>query len=260
MAQELKDVLELAALLRPDWHLISDAIPAWHPRCETPPKPDPADPPADPEDDPDDPEDDPDDPADPPAAAEVDWKRQARKHERAAKKALDRAAKLDKQLQDRTAADQSEHEKAIEEARKSARSELQAQHDAERRQDRLEAATARTAGKGLKVGTGDNIKTVRFADPDDALLHLEREMRNGDLDPDDIFDATGRVRADALEEALADLLERKPHLGAAATAGGNGGGTRKTSGSADGGKGGPSKTDSSVDDEFNKIRRHKPRA
>lgn len=185
-----------------------------------------------------------------PAAAEPDWKRMARKHEREAKKARKDVEQLNARLQAREDADKSEQEKAIEEAEQRARTELEGKFDKERRQDRLELATTKIASKGLKIGTGDDAKTVKFADPDDALLHLERDIRNGDLDPEDIFDSNGRVRNDQLEEALTDLLSRKPHLAADT-------GRKVVAGTADAGKGSPAKTDSTVEDHLNKIRRHK---
>jgi hypothetical protein len=185
-----------------------------------------------------------------PAAAEPDWKRMARKHEREAKKARKEVETLNSRLQARDDADKSEQEKAIEEAEQRARTEAEGKFDKERRQDRLELATTKIAAKGLKLGTGDDAKTVRFADPDDALLHLERDIRNGDLDPEDIFDSNGRVRNDQLEDALTDLLSRKPHLAADT-------GRKVVAGTADAGKGTAAKTDSTVEDHLNKIRRHR---
>ena len=182
---------------------------------------------------------------------EPNWKQLSRKHERSAKKALKEKENLEKALKARDDEQKSDHDKAVEDARKSAREELQGEHEKERRQDRLDVAVTKLAAKGLKVGEGDDAKTVKFADTDDALLHLERDVSRGDLEIDDLFDDKGRVRPEALEEALTDLLERKPHLAAATS-------TPKPSGSADGGKGKPAKTDTSVQDQLNKIRRHQP--
>lgn len=194
--------------------------------------------------------DDADDSADKADGAnEPDWKRMARKHEREAKKARKEREDLAAKLKEREDADKSAQEKAVEQARTEAKQEMQAEHDKERRQDRLETATVKIAGRGLKIGTGDDAKTVRFADPDDALLHLERDIRNGDLDVEDIYDDNGRVKQDALTEALTDLLSRKPHLAES-------NGSRKVDGTADAGKGSASKTDTSVEDHFKKIRRH----
>lgn len=184
---------------------------------------------------------------------EPDWKRMARKHEREAKKARKERDAAAAKLKSRDDADKSEQEKALEQARDEARNELKGEHEKERRQDRLETAATKIAAKGLKVGSGDDAKTLKFADPDDALLHLERDIRNGDLDAEDIFDDNNRVKTPALEEALTDLLERKPHLAADSK-------KSKVNGSADGGKGKATSTDSSVEDEFKKIRRHQPAA
>lgn len=185
-------------------------------------------------------------------SGEPDWKRMARKHEREAKRARKERDDLDKKLKERADADQTEQEKALEEARKSTREELEGKHQQERRQDRLEVATTKLAARGLKIGKGDDAKTVRFADPDDALVHLERDIRNGDLDADDIFDDNGRVKTDALADALTDLLDRKPHLAAE--------GKKKVDGSADARKGSAAKEDSTVEDHLKKIRRHKQAA
>jgi len=190
---------------------------------------------------------------DKPASGEPDWKRMARKHEREAKKARKEAESLRSRLQARADADKSEQEKAIEEAEQRARAELEKKFEIERQQDRLELATTKLASKGLKIGDGDDAKTVRFADPDDALLHLERDIRNGDLDREDIFDSNGRVRSEQLEEALADLISRKPHLAAD-----SGSTTKKVSGTADARRGTAPKTDTTVDDHFKKIRRRRP--
>ena len=60
-------------------------------------------------------------------------------------------------------------------------------------------------------------------------------IRRGDLDEDDLFDDKGKVRPEALTEALSELIEARPHL--AANGAGNGGKRSKVAGSADGGKG-----------------------
>lgn len=186
------------------------------------------------------------------AASEPDWKRMARKHEREAKKARKEREDFAKKLKEREDADKSEQDKAVEEAEKRGRESVQGDFEKERRQDRLELATTKIASKGLKIGSGDKEKIVRFADTDDALLHLERDIRNGDLDPEDIFDSNGRVRVEQLEEALTDLLARKPHLAADRPG--------KVAGTADAGKGAPAKTETTVEDHFNKIRRNQEKA
>lgn len=183
--------------------------------------------------------------------SEPDWKKMARKHEREAKKARKERDENAKKLKDREDADKSEQEKAIDEAKKTARTEAETSFETERRKDRLELATTKLAAKGVTIGEGDDAKTVKFADPEDALVHLERDIRNGDLDNEDIFDENGKVRSDQLEEALTDLLSRKPHLAASEA------GRAKVTGTADARKGSAPKTESSMEDEMKKVRRNK---
>jgi hypothetical protein len=218
----LGDILELADLFRPAWDEISDGIPAWHPRAEGDPDPDP------------DPDSDPDPDPDPAGGGDIDWKSMARKHEREAKKARKQAEEAAARLKEREDADKSEHEKAIEQARDEARKEALTQAEKDRRADRLEIAVTRLAAKGITVGDGDDKKTLKFADPEDAQVFIERALNRGDLDEDDIFDTDGKVQTDAVTTALADLLERKPNL--AAGDNGNGGG-RPDPGDPDAGKG-----------------------
>lgn len=202
-----------------------------------------------------------------PAPKGQDWRRMSRKHEREAKRARKERDDLKNQLAARNDKDKSEQEKATEQAVNDATKGIKAQHQKERQHDRLEVATTRIAAKGVKVGDGDDAKTVKFADPDDAMVYLERDIANGDLDAEDIFDDNGRVRSDQLQEALSDLLDRKPHLGARSSSdrdddtsgngAGDGFGRRKPRGSADAGKGTPqSGEESSVDDHLKKIRRN----
>ena len=227
----LRDVLDLADLLTPAWVEISERIPPWHPRCEDPPAdPDPKDPPADPPADPD-PKDPADPDPDPDPEPKEDWKSASRKHERRAKTEKQRADELQAKLDKIAAENLSENEKALKAAREEAAAEVTTRYEAERRQDRLELATTRIATKGVKVGDD----TVKFADPDDALAHLERAIKRGDIDGDEIFGDDGRVDSDALTAALAELLEEKPHLQAT-----NGNGRvpeRKGAGDIDSGKG-----------------------
>ena len=222
-----------------------------------PPKDPPADPPKDPPKEDDDLEDDLEDDPPPkdkgrPAPDDLQaWKQYTRKWERESKNVRKERDELAQKLKAREDADRSEQEKAIEEAEQRTRKDVTSSFETERRKDRLEVAATKIAAKGLKIGTGDDAKKVRFADPDDALLHLERDIRTGDLDPEQIFDANGRVRTDQLQEALTDLLARKPHLAADT-------GSRKVvAGTADAGKGAPTTTETTVEDQLKKIRRHK---
>lgn len=181
-------------------------------------------------------------------APEKDWKEYARLWEKRAKRGNnDAAAKRERKkreaveakLRQRDDADKSEQEKAIEAARKEAREEALGEAEKDRRSDRLEVAVTRLAAKGVKVGDDDDAETVRFADPEDALLHLERAIDRGDVDEDDIYNENGRPNADAVTDALADLLTAKPHLRAT----GNGGAATGRKGRSDAGRGkGASKT------------------
>lgn len=128
---------------------------------------------------------------------EPDWKRESRKHEARAKADKKRADALQAELDKMKNADKSDQEKAIDDAKAEVRAEL----DAERRHDRLEVAVTRLAAR-------------TFADTEDALIHLERAIKDGDVDQDDIFDNDGKVQTDAVKTALTELLERKPHLAA----------------------------------------------
>jgi hypothetical protein len=211
---------------------------------DPPPEPKPDDPPPEPK---------PDDPPPEPIKPDDDWKEKARKHEREAKRLRKEREELDRKLKERDDADKSDQEKALEAARKEAREEAETEGRKERRHDRLEAKCATLAAKGFKVGDGDDAKTVRFADPDDALVYIERLIRNGDLDDDEIFDSEGRVQADALTTALTDLLKSKPHLQADGKA-------ERPTGRSDAGRGSGDEKDleeMSIEEHEKAIRRHK---
>ena len=250
----LDDALQLADLLRPSWPDISASIPTWHPRLEETPEEEKGkgdeegrkagkagDEPAGEEDD-------------DRVKADDDWQAKARKHERAAKKERKAREAAEAKLREKETADQTDQEKAIEKARQEARDEALAEAQKERRTDRLEVAVTRLATKGVKVGEGDEAKTVTFADPDDAIVHVERAIGRDEIDGDDIFDSEGKVNTDALTTALGELLERKKHLQART----NG---AAPAGDADAGKGaGAAKgaDDMSVDDHFQAV--HKGRS
>ena len=97
---------------------------------------------------------------------------------------------------------------------------------------------------------------LKFADPEDAVVHVERAISRGDVDEDEIFDENHRVNTEALTEALVDILEAKPHLAAEA-------GKKETTaeGGADQGKGsgggGDGDGDGNIEDHLKKIRRNK---
>lgn len=130
---------------------------------------------------------------------EPDWKRESRKHERRAKQEREAREAAEKRLKDLEDADKSEQDKALEKAREDAKLEALTEVEKERRDERLDLAVTRAAAR-------------TFADTEDALLNIRREIAAGELP--DIFDDEGKVQTDALKEALEDLLERKPHLAA----------------------------------------------
>jgi len=168
-----------------------------------------------------------------------DWKTKSRKNETRAKRAErernEERAKREK-LEEK---DKTESEKAISAAEKKGREAAAAEAAAERKADRLEVAVTRLASKRIKLGEGDDAKEHRFADIEDALIHIERAISKGEIDENDIFDDEGKVQADALQEELADLLNRKPHL----RDGSSEGGTTRPKGDPETRKGDPAKTD-----------------
>lgn len=233
----LDATLELADLLTPAWDEIRAGIPAWHPRNDDPdptPDPDPA------------PEPDPD------PAPEPDWKAASRKHESRSKAERKRADQLAAELEELKKGNQTEQEKALDQARKEAKAEALTEAQQERRADRLDAAVTRLAAKGVTVKDGDKDKLVKFADPEDALVFIERAIAKGDVDADDIFDSEGKVQTDALTTELAGLLERKPNLAASE-------GPGRPGGSSDAGRGGSGTDldDMDVEAHLGAIKRHK---
>lgn len=185
--------------------------------------------------------------------SEPDWKRESRKHESRSKAEKKRADALQAELEELKKGKQTDQEKAIEDAKKEAREAALSEAEKERRADRLEVAVTRLAAKGVKVGTGDDAKTVKFADPEDALVFIERAVSKGDIDSDDIFDSEGKVQTDALTTALSDLLERKPNLAADSN------GSGRAGGSSDAGKGSSTTAldEMDVEQHLAAIKRHK---
>lgn len=150
------------------------------------PSPDPADPP--------EPGGDPDPEPDPEGADKLGD---------AGKKALDKM-KADRAEAKKAAA--AEKKRADELARKVAefedrdKSELEkATGRAEAAAKRAEAATARAVRAEVKAAAAE------FADPDDALAHLNGKFAQ-------YADDGGEIDTEAITADLADLLERKPHL------------------------------------------------
>jgi hypothetical protein len=216
-------------------------------------------------------DDDDDDDDDGGSGGKIDWKKMARRHEREAKRERRAREAAEQAVKDRETADQSEHDKAVKAAREEGEKVARDAAEKERRGDRLENAAIKLAGKGIKVKVMEDDKevekTLKFTDPDDAFVHIERMIRNGDIDEDDLFDDKGKVKSDALREALEELIDSKPHLVAGASNGagggsgsGSGGSGRKVRGSADGGKGSGGQkpvAEMTADEHFERIRRNK---
>lgn len=168
--------------------------------------PDPADPEPtpDPAADPEDPDPDPEpDPAGDPAGPESDPEPEgAEQLGDAGKKALDKmkaekvAAKREAAEERRKAAALAKKVAEYEDAQKSESEKLAAQ--AERSAKQAAKATARAVAAEVRAAAGE------FADPADAVDVLMR-------DPSQYVDADGEIDTDAIEAALTDLLERKPH-------------------------------------------------
>ena len=137
----------------------------------------------------------------------VDWQAESRKHE-------DRWKAKDKTIEELTAkvaefeeSKKTEQEKAVSTAVKDATEKLSAEFGGQLRTERLNSAIARRAAN-------------KFADVDDAVALINAS--------DDLFDGEGKVDTKALDKALDELLEKKPHLKH---------GTNRVTGDGDGGKG-----------------------
>lgn len=209
------------------------------------------------------------DDGDKPSKSAEEYRTQLRQYERSAKRASVKdkkeIEKLRTDLKKREDADKSEQEKAVEAAREAGATEARNEALKDRRADRLEAASVRMASKGVEIetkdGDGDETKKtrVKFADPDDALVHLERAIGRGEIDADTVFDENSRVKDGELTELLVELLEKKPHLRESSSEKEEG----KSAGDADAGKGagqdegGKKLEEMSVEDHLNRITRHK---
>lgn len=155
-----------------------------------------------------------------------DYRAELRRYERTSKTRIAAQEKELKKLREeaeaRATANQTDQDKAIAEARKSAREEALSEVNKERRSDRLDTAVTRLAAKS-------------FADPEDALTHVERMIRQGKVEADEIFTEDHKVNTDNLKEVLDDLLKDKPHLAA--------GDRTRPDGSSDAGRGSGSDKD-----------------
>lgn len=192
-----------------------------------------------------------------------DWKKQARANETRAKKAERARDSALAKLRKHENENKSEREKELDKARTEAANKVREEASAERRQDRLENSVIRLAAKGIKIGEGDDATTARFRDPEDALLHLNRAIAEGEVDAEDIFTDEGKVKSDAVRDALAEILDSKSYLRAEAE-GSPKPEKPKPEGGGDGGKGGDgsgkdkSLEDMSVEEHYQRIRKGNP--
>lgn len=168
------------------------------------------------------------------------WEREARKNRTAANRERKARAKLAEKLKAKDDENKSERDKAVDKAREEGKTEALSAAQKEIRQDRLEAKSTALAAKGVEIEVEEDGETksvrVAFADPDDALIYVERAIAKGEVDEDDIFNDDGRVDSDGLASELKRLLETKPHLRAGETKG-------KPKGDPDRGKGSPAQKD-----------------
>lgn len=187
------------------------------------------------------------------AGTDTDWKKMARRHERAAKVARADREALAAKLREREDADKSEQQKAIDKAREEATAEVTTKYEAQQRADRIENAITRLSLKGFKGKIDGKDVTLRFADPDDAQLRLDRALRNDEIAYDDIY-AEGKVQSDAIITFLTELLEEHPRLRAPE---GNGNAGKDDRVDFDGGKGkdggGKTLSDMTPDDHLKAI-------
>jgi hypothetical protein len=176
----------------------------------------------------------------------------ARKWERQAKRDREAREKLEAENKKLRESSQSDQDRALTEAKAQARTEALSEATPRMRALALELAVTRLASvRGIKVGDGEDAKTVRFSDPDDVQMWLERQIRTGDLDEKDIYTDDGGVDRDALTDALVTLAAEKPTW----LAGASNGGARKPAGDVDAGKGKPSTGIRSVEEELAHIQR-----
>jgi hypothetical protein len=171
-------------------------------RHDDPDPVDPADPdPVDPQGDPDpaDPEPDPDpDPTDPdPEPEGADKLGDEGKRALARMKADRAAARKEAATAKKQLADLAQKVQDFEDRDKSELDRQKAR--AERLTDQATKATARAVQAEVKV-----LAVGQFADVGDAVDVLMRDVK-------DYVDSDGEIDTDAIEAALADLLERKPH-------------------------------------------------
>lgn len=184
------------------------------PAPQDPPQdPPPNDPPADPPDPPTPPPADDDAPLGPEGEKALEaWKQRAKAAERDAKRAGDLEAELTQLREEQMG----EHERAIEQARREAREEAEA--------ELTDQTTRRLFGAELKVAASGDIDitddegkthTVRLADPS-LLADTEVALRLLDLDEIPVTN-TGDIDSEAISQAVTTLVTAKPYLAASAT-------------------------------------------
>lgn len=246
-----RDVMTLADLLRAEWPAARQRIRlSGHPTCEGDDD-DTKDEVAGEKDDDvkDEVVDEKDGDADEKINKDDDWQAKARKHETRNKRLEREAAKAAKERDELAARiakiDEeklSEQEKAIKAAREEAVSEVTTKYEAEKRSDRIENAVTKLSLRGFKAKDKDgNETTLRFADPDDAQLRIDRALSRGDLAYEDIY-ADGKVDQGAVTTFLTDLLEEHPRLRAPDANGTGNGGAKTVDFGGGKGKGGSGKT------------------
>lgn len=167
------------------------------PAPEPDPAPEPADDPAadpEPEGDPDPDPAEPEEPEPDPEGADKlgDQGKKALDRMKAEKAAARKAAAAEKKRADELA-------RQVEEFKDRDRTESEKlAAKAQRAQEQAAKATARAVAAEVRAAAGE------FADPADAVDVLMR-------DPSQYVDTDGEIDTDAIESALSDLLERKPH-------------------------------------------------
>lgn len=119
----------------------------------------------------------------------TDWKSEARKHEERSKAHFAKVTELEAKLAQFEEATKSEHEKALEQARREAAEAAETPLRQELRNARLEAAVARLAAG-------------KFKHPE----HAEKLLELGD----DVFDDDGKVKPKVVEDAIAEFLKKYP--------------------------------------------------
>jgi hypothetical protein len=147
----------------------------------------------------------------PPAETETDWKTEARKHENRVKTERKAREAAEAKLAKYAEANQTEHEKAIEKARKEAAQEAETATTG--------AFRAKILNAEIRAQAAGKFSNARLAP---KLL---------DLDPETVFGEDGEPDAKAIAKAIDEFLAEDENAGLRA------GGSSRPSGDADAGKG-----------------------